>query len=52
MSICCRDKEKCGRYCAEIVTPEVHLHSNTKTTFCIIPDVSSLYIDSIMQSGL
>ena len=30
MSTCCRDKGKCGRYCAEIVTPEVHLHSTQK----------------------
>jgi hypothetical protein len=46
------EDSNCARYCAEIVTPEVHLHSNTETTFCIIPDVSSSYVDSAMQSGL
>jgi hypothetical protein len=52
MSICGRYKRKRGRYCAEIVTQEVHLHSNTENTFCIIPDVSSSYFDNAVHSGL
>ena len=52
MSTCCRNKGKCGHNYAEIVTPEVHLHLKTSITFCIIPDRSSSYFDSVMSSGL